>query len=243
VAYSREQRDKAKQLYEKGFTVIQIGDELGIPSGTVSSWRSREKWKQKKRKRAKQKNRKGNPNPRPVIKHGGYSAIYWDSLTPEEQNMVDLMDDSEEKLILDQIRLYSIRERRLMIAIAKYKDLGTSGYESMTTRTEKKREFEDQAEETQYKEFRKRKIDAGNWTPGRGYDLITEKRNPDDMILRLERELTAAQNKKNQAINTLHIIREDRRKLENNNANSIVDDWIKSIMEQEDEETEEKKTK
>lgn len=35
---------KAKELYKKGQKLIEIANRLGVPEGTVRSWKNRYKW-------------------------------------------------------------------------------------------------------------------------------------------------------------------------------------------------------
>lgn len=37
-------KDKAKELYLQGLKLVEIADDLGVPVGTIRSWKSRQKW-------------------------------------------------------------------------------------------------------------------------------------------------------------------------------------------------------
>ena len=67
---------------------------------------------------------RGNPNAKPpdATKHGGYSAVYWDTLDEDEKNLIEDMPKDEEELLIEQIQLFSVRERRIMKAINKYRN-------------------------------------------------------------------------------------------------------------------------
>ena len=39
-----DNKEKAKELFDKGFSLIQIANELNVPEGTVRSWKNRNKW-------------------------------------------------------------------------------------------------------------------------------------------------------------------------------------------------------
>ncbi len=60
------------------------------------------------------KNAEGFQN---ALKHGGYSKIYWDTLDDEEINMISDIDTDEEYQLEEQLRLYAVRERRILKAI------------------------------------------------------------------------------------------------------------------------------
>ena len=57
----------------------------------------------------------GNQN---ATKHGAYSGVYWDFLQDDEKD-IEIPED-EEAMLIEQIQLFSIRERRIMKAINKY---------------------------------------------------------------------------------------------------------------------------
>lgn len=61
---------------------------------------------------------RGNPKAKPpdATKHGGYSAVYWDTLDEDEKNLIEDMPKDEEELLIEQIQLFSVR--------------GTTDYES-----------------------------------------------------------------------------------------------------------------
>ena len=45
MARAPDQRvEQAKALYDKGLKLIDIANQLGIPEGTVRSWKNRYKW-------------------------------------------------------------------------------------------------------------------------------------------------------------------------------------------------------
>lgn len=97
---------KAKELYKKGQKLIEIANRLGVPEGTVRSWKNRYKWdcnvaKEKrnvaKTKRGGQpgnKNATGPPGNKNAEKHGFFSKYL-----PEET--FSIIQDIEKKNPLD----------------------------------------------------------------------------------------------------------------------------------------------
>ena len=87
---------------------------------------------------------KGNTN---ALKHGGYSAIFWDTLSDDEKEMIDTMEHDEEQLLIDEINLLTVRERRIMQSIAKYKDSKSGQAVRSIYTSEHKRRFTGTEEE------------------------------------------------------------------------------------------------
>ncbi|MBP0065759.1 terminase, partial [Anaerobutyricum hallii] len=97
---------KAKELYKKGQKLIEIANRLGVPEGTVRSWKNRYKWdcnvaKEKrnvaKTKRGGQpgnKNATGPPGNKNAEKHGFFSKYL-----PEET--FSIIQEIEKKGPLD----------------------------------------------------------------------------------------------------------------------------------------------
>lgn len=134
----------------------EIAAHLGVSTKSISRWRKEDRWnlsekshddgqkentakdkKGQKRTKPKDPNRnlggapKGNIN---NLKHGRYSKRYWDFINEDEVEMLSEFDDdyflNEERQLLDQIKLYTVRERRLMEMIEKVKKKLMNGKES-----------------------------------------------------------------------------------------------------------------
>ena len=184
------------------------------------------------------KGNRGNPHPNPppdATKHGAYKAVYWDTLDPEEKELADTVPEDEEKLLVEQIQLFSIRERRIMQAINKYRDMDDPNVVDGATRDEDKREFDSEEDEEEYKRLTKKKIAKGDKMPGNRYHVSTHTTNKDLIIARLEQELSTVQSKKTKAIEALSKIRLEREKLlGGNKGNEEVDEWIAAVLGEED---------
>lgn len=177
-------------------------------------------------------------------KHGAYSRIYWDTLDPEEAELIEGISKDEEQLLMEQIQLFSIRERRIMQAIKKYRDMKDANGRDIpvsiayTQRSEHKRVFDGSPEEMleqelEYKELIRQKIENKERMPGRDVAILTHTENKDDVILRLERELSGVQSKKTAAIQALAKYRLEKQKLDGDSqGNDFVRTWAEAVMRQ-----------
>lgn len=231
-----------------------VAKEKIIDNATIATKRKRgrprkgeEKPKPKKKVGAPKGNMnavggKGNPNPTPPVIHGGYSRIYWDTLTPEEQQMIDEIPKDEEQLLIEQIQLFSVRERRLMAIINKYRNMvDANGKEiqvamQISNRSETKRVFDGSPEHqeeqrNQYEEMILDKVDSGSRMPGRDVNLFTQTENKDGLIARLESELSNVQSKKTKAIDALIKLHMEKERIEGGvNSNDVVKTWAEALM-------------
>lgn len=255
-----EKMIEAEKLFNDGIAMVEIAKKLGVSDGTVRSWKNRYGWgdKSKKNKRnvAKKENKKsatlqkkkkggqpgnknakggsGNPNPNPlpdVTKHGGYVPVFMDALGEDEQELVATVPEDTELQLMEQIQLFSIRERRILKAINKYREQNGDVAVANVTRLEDKRAFKSTEEEAEYDRRRKKKVDKGEILPGNPYSIQTHTTNKDMVIARLEQELSTVQSKKTKAIEALSKYRMEKAKMENESSgNDIVDDWIAAVM-------------
>lgn len=245
-------KEKVLADYYNGVKPKALSDKTGISINTIKSWIKREKAKQPALKKDAPKKEEGAPSKRkrgaPVgnknacdagapkgnknaIKHGGYSAVYWDTLSEEEKEMIDEIPKEEEELLIEQIQLFAVRERRIMHAIKQQKEAKGGLYISGVTKFEDKRKFDTPEDEETYKKTIMKKIKKGERLPGQAYSTQTSTSSTIDLISRLERELTNVQSKKTKAIDTLVRLRMEKRKIEDAGKGSeLVDDWISSII-------------
>lgn len=157
---------------------------------------------------------KGNKN---NLKHGGYSAIYWDTLSEEEQELIEHMPKEEEDLLLDQIKMCSVRERRLMIAIKKTREKSSKGGLTISSVhiQENKRNFHGNKEDEElYKERIAQKVAEDERLPGDNQTVTSISENIENVILRLEKELTSVQKAKQKCLDSLFRIHNETAKLE-----------------------------
>lgn len=247
-------RDKAYELWCNNKSNIKLKDiaaKLGESEGTIRKWKCTDKWEEKqkgtfqkdkgnvpKKKRGAPKGNKnsvghgaplGNKN---AVTHGGYTQIYWDTLTDEEKALIDTMDTDEEIMLLEQIKVCTIRERRLMIALNKLETQKSPLVVDSVLMTEHKRYFENSekgiADEELYGRIIAEKIDKGERLPGRDQAITTRSENSIEKITRLQAELTKVQKQKTQCIKQLAELHEQQNSSQSNNA--IADDWIAAVM-------------
>jgi uncharacterized protein YjcR len=129
LARAPDQRvTQAKALYDKGLKLIDIANQLGIPEGTVRSWKNRYNWDcnvaKEKRNAAKRKggqpdnkNAEGHGAPqrnKNAVKTGEFETLFFDTLNPEEQQLIVMVQPDKEQLLLQEIRLLTVRERRML---------------------------------------------------------------------------------------------------------------------------------
>ncbi len=251
---------EAKKLYDDGIAMVEIAKKLNVSDGTVRSWKNRYRWGDKskkndrnvakkdskksatlqKRKRGGQPGNqnskgvskgKGNPSPKKPIKHGGYMPVFMDALSDDEKGLIDIVPEDEEKLLIEQIQLFSIRERRILMAINKYREQNGDVAVADVTKFEEKRAFRDKQEEDEYDRRQKKKIDKGSILPGKSYSIQTHTTNKDMVIARLEQELSTVQGKKTKAIEALAKLRMEKAKIESESVgNAAVDDWIAAVL-------------
>lgn len=246
-------REQVLAEYRNGVKPKALSEKTGISVNTIKSWIKRDKARSKnaqedapqnkkgaspKRKRgapAGNKNAaeagapKGNQN---AMKHGGYSAIYWDSLSEEEKEMIEGIPKGEEELLIEQIQLFAIRERRLMHAIKQQKETKGGLYVSGVISFEDKRKFKTQEEERMYTEAIMKKVKSGDRLPGTKYTTQTSTSSTVDLITRLEKELTSVQSKKTKAIDSLTRLRLEKQKMAGEAAGSdAVRLWAEKVKE------------
>ncbi|MCM1124515.1 MAG: phage terminase small subunit [Eubacterium sp.] len=177
---------------------------------------------------------KGNQNPnRPPdqTKHGGYKPVFMDALDEDEQALVGGVPEDEEMLLIEQIQLFSIRERRILQAINKYREQNGDVAVADVTRFEEKRTFKNKEEEADYEKRIEAKVSSGDRLPGKSFNIQTHTSNKDMIIARLEQELSTVQSKKTKAIETLSKIRIEKIKMDREVAgNDVVDDWIAGVL-------------
>lgn len=162
--------------------------------------------------------------------------MYWDTLDDDEKGLIEEVPQDEEALLIEQIQLFSVRERRIMQAINKYRNSKEPVVISMTSRNESKRTFDGteaqkQADREEYERRIQEKVESGDRLPGREYSAYTQTENKDNIIARLESELSNVQSKKTKAIEALAKLHLEKQKIEGNNGgNDVVKAWAEQVM-------------
>ena len=112
---------KAEKMYRSGMKLVEIAKKLGVPDGTVRRWKSTQNWdsqvgkkserSEKKASVRKQGAPKGNKN---AVKTGEFETLFFDALDPDERKLISVMSSEKEQLLLQEIQLLTVRERRMM---------------------------------------------------------------------------------------------------------------------------------
>lgn len=245
-------KEQVLSEYRNGAKPKALSEKTGISVNTIKSWIKRDKTRRGEEKEgapgkdkgAPSKGKKGAPpgnknaegagapdGNQNALKHGAYSAVYWDALSDEERGMIEGVPTDGEDLLIEQIQLFAVRERRLLMAIKKYTEAKGGQYVSGVISFEDKRKFKDEEEEALYKESVEKKVKAGERLPGQKHSIQTSTGATIDLISRLERELTSVQSKKTKTIDSLIRLRlENQRIAGENKGSELVDDWIESVM-------------
>lgn len=142
--------DQAKELYLAGKKLIEIARQLDLPEGTVRRWKCTHKWdkadterserkggkksersdKKGKRKRGAQPGNKnssgGPPGNKKAVKTGEFETLLFDCLDEDEKRLIANTPENKQRLLLQEIGLLSVRERRMLKRIEAIK--GTMEY-------------------------------------------------------------------------------------------------------------------
>lgn len=243
-------RNKAFQIYmDAGGKVdlVEIASQLNISAGTVRGWKSKDKWEEQlngtlqtkvteRSKRSKggqpgNKNAKGSKGGsgaapqrnKNAEKHGAYSKVYWDALDEDELDLIDSMDSAEEQQLIMQLQMFSVRERRLMRRIKKYRELEAENHGLAVKAVSKTKKIEDLTD------FEGESVGAGK------YKKVTETSVTGtepvmNSIMTLEAELTKVQRAKTKAIEALAKLHLEKQKLEGDTStNDIVKSWVEKV--------------
>lgn len=228
---NEEIREQVLEDYRNGEKPKALSEKTGISINTIKSWIKRDKAKNANAKKTATKSKKGasstgkkgapvgNKNAKGnkggaapfrnknAEKHGAYSKIYWDSLEEDELEMMeDIAADEEQELVM-QIKMFSIRERRLMQRIKNYKEIGEKSHGLAVKSVSKKKELEDI-------------VNSDGESIGNGESkktkevTVTSTEAVMNSIMALEAELTKVQRAKTKAIESLAKIRLERDRLD-----------------------------
>lgn len=133
-----DKREQARKMYEDGLQYKIISETLAIPINTIKSWRKRYKWIRGGATQPSNRGApKGNKNAvgasgnkhasapkknKNAVKTGEYETIFADTLTSEEKAIYSSMDDDPSFILVDEIRILKIRQRRMMQRIKDAED-------------------------------------------------------------------------------------------------------------------------
>lgn len=243
-------RNKAFQIYMDAggkIDLVEIASQLNISAGTVRGWKSKDRWEEQlngtlqtkvteRSKRSKggqpgnqnAKGSKGGSGAAPqrnknAEKHGAYSKVYWDTLDEDELDLIGSMDSAEEQQLIMQLQMFSVRERRLMRSIKKYRELEAENHGLAVKAVSKTKKVEDLTD-----------LDGESISAGK-YKKVTETSVTGtepvmNSIMTLEAELTKVQRAKTKAIEALAKLHLEKQKLEGDTStNDIVKSWVEKV--------------
>lgn len=130
-------RDKAFEIFKKAggnIDLVEIASQLNLSPGTIRGWKSKDKWNQKlngtlrknmersKRKKGAQPRNKnavghggtGPPGNKNAVTTGEFETLFFDCLDPEEKMLAEAVSLNKEQLLLQEIQLLTVRERRML---------------------------------------------------------------------------------------------------------------------------------
>lgn len=143
-----ERAEKAKEMYLNGKKLVEIASQLNLPEGTVRRWKSTYKWgseRSLKKSERSQRRKGGQPGNRNAVGHGGtgppgnknavktgeFETLFFDTLDEEEKALLGLVQPDKERLILQEIQLLTVRERRMLKRIDNLRKLENSASEAL----------------------------------------------------------------------------------------------------------------
>ena len=133
-----EIRNRAFEDYKKGMKYKDIAEKYGVTLSAVKSWAARywkkdgcnqdEKKLQPKRKKVATRTKGAQPENRNAAGHGGtgppgnknalktgeFEALFFNTLEPEERRLIVAMPTDKESLLLHEIQLLTVREKRML---------------------------------------------------------------------------------------------------------------------------------
>lgn len=143
-----ERAEKAKEMYLNGKKLVEIASQLNLPEGTVRRWKSTYKWESERslnKSERSQRRKGGQPGNRNAVGHGGtgppgnknavktgeFETLFFDTLDEEEKALLGLVQPDKERLILQEIQLLTVRERRMLKRIDNLRKLENSASEAL----------------------------------------------------------------------------------------------------------------
>lgn len=123
-----------------GMKLVEIASQLNLPEGTVRRWKSTHKWDNERSDKGSERSERkvggqpgnknaeghggtGPPGNKNAVKTGEFEALFFDSLEPDEKRLIDMVQPNKEQLLLQEIQLLTVRERRMLKRIDSLKGL------------------------------------------------------------------------------------------------------------------------
>lgn len=132
-----ERIKQAKAMYLKGLKLVEIASQLNLPEGTVRRWKSTHKWDNERSHRNSERSHKKGPpignknavgndggapaNNKNAVKTGEFETLFFDALEEDEKQLISMVQLDKEQLLLQEIQLLTVRERRMLKRIEELK--------------------------------------------------------------------------------------------------------------------------
>ena len=125
--------------YQSGMKYKEIAEKYGVTINTVKSWKTRYKWSKDNEKGVQTKSKEvckqrggqpGNQNAaghgapvgnKNAVKTGEFEALFFDVLEEDERQLISMVQLDKEQLLLQEIQLLTVRERRMLKRIEELK--------------------------------------------------------------------------------------------------------------------------
>jgi ArsR family metal-binding transcriptional regulator len=126
-------RDQAKRSYiESGGTIStkELAAAAGVPENRIRKWKSEDKWKDalEKKKRGGQRGNKNAvghgapPYNTNAVTHGAYKTIYFEELSPQEQELIQSLTLETQENMLRELQTLVAKENDLKKRIRKLEE-------------------------------------------------------------------------------------------------------------------------
>lgn len=153
-----ERLSQAKKMFFDGKKLVEIASQLNLPEGTVRRWKSTYKWGNERseiKSERSQRRKGGQPGNKNAVGHGGtgppgnknavktgeFEALFFDTLDDDERELLGMVQPDKEQLLLQEIQLLTVRERRMMKRIDELSALeGIQAIEEALTRVQARRQ-------------------------------------------------------------------------------------------------------
>lgn len=121
--------------YQTGMKYKDIAEKYGVTINTVKSWKTRYQWSKDNKKSVHTKSGKvctqkggqpGNKNAlgnkggaapkenKNAVKTGEFETLFFDALEEDEKQLIGMIQLDKEQLLLQEIQLLTVRERRML---------------------------------------------------------------------------------------------------------------------------------
>lgn len=130
-------RSRAFEIYKEyngKIDLVEIASQLNISPGTIRGWKSKDNWDGtlngtlRKKVTERSGRRGGQPGNKNAVGHGGtgppgnknavktgeFETLFFDALEPEELKLIGMIQPDKEQLLLQEIQLLTVRERRML---------------------------------------------------------------------------------------------------------------------------------